>query len=940
MRCLHCGNRISLLRKLKDSEFCSDEHRDFHALQQQQLAVGRLMETSSPKHKQLPELQRPPKEERVLPPAPDRRAIEAAEKDLPPSPPPAPAAAVPAQPVVLPVHRNSVRMYGFVPEPAPGRDWEPWTRRCVDAVDEPFQPVLATPTLERPVRKRPLHGRTLPFTGTYEWARAGRFQAVPFCEPPAAPSSASTFSEILSLSLHGFVCDRVLTVDTTPYVPPVPEPERLPVRPFEMHLPASAEAALGSRQLPQTRNDTLATRCVEASPEAPGISVTLIRPEWELRSKLPEIDWTVERLDRAAARHEPGLLRLRSPRVRIPLLARLVKPAAGNSGPPIRVRPRVRPPKTSPCVISGFAMPVGRKLPLSFDRPVQGNTARIDFCEEAQAFQTEARCATRPSARWNPGMALGGLVPLAVEPATGLALTEGASAELAGGVPGLALPGASFIRGADFDPPSCGLVRLSLKVEPRRRSRATLAIPALRPVISYRWVPVKPELEVRTMADWGATPITLAPLTLGATAPSPQGAPAPSGAEPVEPVVSASFVSVRLPAKQSARSGAPPLAGRMLPVSLDECTPKSGKETPITRLDNIAPKPGHQLRKSKLKTQADWQRSKWTSASAYGSALWRIAIGRFSGALGDAPKAIRWLAAVAALGLGAFALLPGDGPAAPKDTGWTIANHPAVPAAQAPTPPPRPVRVAPPPPRLTHVRTSRASRVQQPAGGGQAGPGISLTGAWDNFQRRLSERAAVAFTDDFRNGLADWEGAGEWARSWSYDASGFVRTGAMALLAPARDLTDYRMEFLGQIERRSMGWVVRAADMRNYYALKLTIVADGPQPEVALIRYPVINGVAGPASQQLLPLDVRTDTVYRVQTEVRDDYYAVIVQGKVVDSWTDGRLKRGSIGLFSGKGELARVRWVGVWHQYDTLGRLCALLAPSGLPGRERGANQ
>jgi hypothetical protein len=226
--------------------------------------------------------------------------------------------------------------------------------------------------------------------------------------------------------------------------------------------------------------------------------------------------------------------------------------------------------------------------------------------------------------------------------------------------------------------------------------------------------------------------------------------------------------------------------------------------------------------------------------------------------------------------------------------------------------------------------------VQTAKGGNPASPGVSLTGAWDNLQKRLTERAAVAYTDDFRNGLADWEGAGDWARSWSYDASGFVRTGGLAVLASGKDLTDYRMEFLGQIEWRSMGWVVRASDLRNYYALKLTLVSDGPQPEVALIRYPVINGAAGAASQQLLTMDARTDTVYRVQTEVRDDYYAVTVQGKVVNSWTDARPKRGGIGLFSGKGELARVRWVGVWHQYDTLGRLCALLAPSGLPGRER----
>ncbi len=205
----------------------------------------------------------------------------------------------------------------------------------------------------------------------------------------------------------------------------------------------------------------------------------------------------------------------------------------------------------------------------------------------------------------------------------------------------------------------------------------------------------------------------------------------------------------------------------------------------------------------------------------------------------------------------------------------------------------------------------------------------------------MGERAAVAITDDFRNGLADWQGAGDWARSWSYDASGFVRTGALALMAPSRDLTDYRMEFLGQIERRGMGWVVRAADLRNYYALKLVVVTgDGPVPQVALIRYPVINGAAGAASQQLLGLDGRPDSVYRVQTEVREDYFAVSIQGKIVDSWTDARLKRGGIGLFSGKGELSRVRWVGLWHQYDTLGRLCALLAPGGLPGRERGANQ
>ena len=87
MGCLHCGNRFSLLRKLKDSEFCSDEHRDFYALQQQQLAVSRLMETSSPKHKPLPSLHFEPETDRgALPQGSDRRGIVSA-------PPPAKEAA-------------------------------------------------------------------------------------------------------------------------------------------------------------------------------------------------------------------------------------------------------------------------------------------------------------------------------------------------------------------------------------------------------------------------------------------------------------------------------------------------------------------------------------------------------------------------------------------------------------------------------------------------------------------------------------------------------------------------------------------------------------------------------------------------------------------------------------------------------------------------------
>ncbi len=87
-------------------------------------------------------------------------------------------------------------------------------------------------------------------------------------------------------------------------------------------------------------------------------------------------------------------------------------------------------------------------------------------------------------------------------------------------------------------------------------------------------------------------------------------------------------------------------------------------------------------------------------------------------------------------------------------------------------------------------------------------------------------------------------------------------------------------------------------------------------------------------------MQVTRDSLYRVLMEVRQENYVLTVQGQIVDSWSEPRLKSGGVGFFSAKGELARLRWVGVWHQYDTLGRLCAFLAPYSISDRERSGGQ
>jgi hypothetical protein len=134
--------------------------------------------------------------------------------------------------------------------------------------------------------------------------------------------------------------------------------------------------------------------------------------------------------------------------------------------------------------------------------------------------------------------------------------------------------------------------------------------------------------------------------------------------------------------------------------------------------------------------------------------------------------------------------------------------------------------------------------------------------------------------------------------------------------------------------------VVRAADHRNYYAVRIVLTKPGALPSASVVRHAVINGTPERAVETPLRQSIRMDTLYRVSMDLRGPNYTLVVGGQVVDAWTERRLTKGGIGFFSAKGERARIRWVGVWHQYDTLGRLCAFLAPLGLESPDRSMNQ
>lgn len=201
-----------------------------------------------------------------------------------------------------------------------------------------------------------------------------------------------------------------------------------------------------------------------------------------------------------------------------------------------------------------------------------------------------------------------------------------------------------------------------------------------------------------------------------------------------------------------------------------------------------------------------------------------------------------------------------------------------------------------------------------------------------SFKQTVFDRAAIALDEDFRSGLDDWASRGDVATEWSFDATGFVRPGALALYRPSMNLTDYQVQFLGMIDQKALSWVVRAADFDNYQVVKLEVIKPGPLPTIGLTRYAVVNGKADARADVIAPIDARNDMLYRVRIDVRGDEFALTVQGQLIDAWSEPRLARGGIGFFSAHGEASRLRWVQVTHQYDMLGRLCAYLAPYNIP--------
>jgi hypothetical protein len=173
--------------------------------------------------------------------------------------------------------------------------------------------------------------------------------------------------------------------------------------------------------------------------------------------------------------------------------------------------------------------------------------------------------------------------------------------------------------------------------------------------------------------------------------------------------------------------------------------------------------------------------------------------------------------------------------------------------------------------------------------------------------KKTTARPAVSKGALFKVGSALSMAQSGWAPDWGGDANRKLGR-IISLFRPSQLVADYRVEFEGQIERKALGWVVRAQDPSNYYLYKLEVLKPGLQQQVALSRVAVIDGDQGQVNYSLLPKSQRPDTIYRVRLDVRGDEFTTYINGELIDAFQDQRIKKGGVGLAKDKDELSQVR--------------------------------
>jgi hypothetical protein len=185
----------------------------------------------------------------------------------------------------------------------------------------------------------------------------------------------------------------------------------------------------------------------------------------------------------------------------------------------------------------------------------------------------------------------------------------------------------------------------------------------------------------------------------------------------------------------------------------------------------------------------------------------------------------------------------------------------------------------------------------------------------------IQSKTSSTLRDDFHAGLSGWEGLKSIGSDWSLE-SGEVRPASLRLWSQSTSLSNYELEFLGQIDRKSLDWAFRAPDLHNYYATKLVMTRPGPLPNANLVRFVMLDGRERERVELPLPLTIERGVDYKIRVSIHGNRFLTSVNGQLISSWMDNRISRGGVGFFSEDGEASLLKWVSVSDRDSFLARM------------------
>lgn len=222
-------------------------------------------------------------------------------------------------------------------------------------------------------------------------------------------------------------------------------------------------------------------------------------------------------------------------------------------------------------------------------------------------------------------------------------------------------------------------------------------------------------------------------------------------------------------------------------------------------------------------------------------------------------------------------------------------------------------------------------------GGPGAPPADGPSAQFMNWlEDRLPGEKPVRVRSEFGRGLTAWTGElrrGSRLPAWSI-RDGVARPGALRLWKPTLRSRDYDLRFLGEIDRKAMSWTFRSTDSDNYYATRLSIGRPG-DPNGSVLTRIIVQGAKTVARVELpMPVHLHPKRPYQLTVSVRGDSFLTLLDGSIIDDWTDRTFGAGGIGFYSEPGESASLHWVDFRERKGLLAKFLttAFFFPPGMP--------